>query len=218
MDPNLTLAHLTHNASMILLHQHIAYPSRDLTNHVKLPTACSAETCQLAAAEIASIIGKFLSHISYLVPAQFAFCAFIAARIMLGKIHYGSPGQTQLTKAVHWRFYDAQLRTEFSVLISYLRDMSRRWQGVQLFGAPQQPELEGLDIAARYATELEELHDQCLADPGLCTQILTHPFTTACNDADPFAIRHPDTGLFIGRSPSSRPNLLTIEVEETFLT
>lgn len=58
---------------------------------------------------------------------------------------------------------------------------------------------EDLDIAARYASELQSLHDKCLHDPGFCTEILLHPFTAANPDTDPLAIRHPDTGLFIGK-------------------
>jgi sulfite reductase beta subunit-like hemoprotein len=85
MDPNLTLAHVTHNTSMILLHQHIAYPAAQLSNIVRLPSACSAETCQLAAIETSSIAQKFLTYSeSEIVVAQFPFCAFVAARVLLG--------------------------------------------------------------------------------------------------------------------------------------
>jgi hypothetical protein len=86
MDPNLTLAHLTHNASMILLHQHIAYPPVELQNRVRLPSSCSAETCQLAAIETSSIAQKFLTYTEFeIVLAQFPFCAFVAARVLLGE-------------------------------------------------------------------------------------------------------------------------------------
>jgi hypothetical protein len=86
MDPNLTLAHITHNASMILLHQHIAYPPAELRNMVQLPSSCSAETCQLAAIETSSITYKFLTHSrSEVIAAQFLFCVFIAARVLLGE-------------------------------------------------------------------------------------------------------------------------------------
>ena len=85
MDPNLTLAHLTHDCSMILLHQHIAYPPADW-KLVRLPSSCSAETCQLAAIEIANISHKYLKYtIGGLVNAPFAFCAFVAARLLLSK-------------------------------------------------------------------------------------------------------------------------------------
>ncbi|KAL6401463.1 hypothetical protein AUP68_15333 [Ilyonectria robusta] len=58
MDPNLTLAHATHNTSMILLHQRIAYPPADWTNIVELPSMCSAEICCNAAMEIQNIAAK----------------------------------------------------------------------------------------------------------------------------------------------------------------
>lgn len=87
MDPNLTLAHITHNASMILLHQHIAYPASQLSKLLRLPSSCSVETCHLAAIEISSISQQFLMHCGDgIVVAQFAFCAFIAGRVLLGKI------------------------------------------------------------------------------------------------------------------------------------
>lgn len=87
MDPNLTLAHITHNTSMILLHQHIAYPLPRWNDLVKLPSSCSAETCQLAEIETSAICQKYLKYTEVgIVNSQFTLCAFIAARILLGKI------------------------------------------------------------------------------------------------------------------------------------
>jgi hypothetical protein len=85
MDPNLTLAHITHNTSTILLHQHIAYTPADWAGLVALPSTCSAETCQLAAVETSSITQKYLTHMSGIVNSQFIFCVFVAARILLGR-------------------------------------------------------------------------------------------------------------------------------------
>lgn len=87
MDPNLTLAHVTHNTSMILLHQRIAYPDREWETKFKLPSFCSAETCQVASVETASITQKYLKYTSPLSPvtSQFAFCVYISARVLLGK-------------------------------------------------------------------------------------------------------------------------------------
>lgn len=86
MDPNLTLAHITHNTSMILLHQRIAYPEPRWSNIVKLPSFCSAETCQEAAVETTTITEKYLKYTPENSPAtsQFAFCVFISARVLLG--------------------------------------------------------------------------------------------------------------------------------------
>ena len=87
MDPNLTLAHVTHNTSMILLHQRMAYPPAEWANIVRLPSACSAETCQNAAIEIQNMTAKYLSNTDETDPIanQFVFCVFVAARVLLGK-------------------------------------------------------------------------------------------------------------------------------------
>lgn len=86
MDPNLTLAHITHNTSMILLHQRIAYPPPEWLEVVKLPTLSSAETCEAAAAETANITEKYLGNCPRdgVVDSQFAFCVFVSARVLLG--------------------------------------------------------------------------------------------------------------------------------------
>jgi hypothetical protein len=88
MDPNLTLAHITHNTSMILLHQRIGYPPPDWREIVKLPSFCSAETCQLAAVETANITQKYLKYTppEGIVSGQFIFCVFVSARVLLGEL------------------------------------------------------------------------------------------------------------------------------------
>lgn len=86
MDPNMTVAHATHNVSMILLHQRIAYPEPDLIG-IKLPSSYSAETCQRAAVETADITWRYLetSPKKFLVSPQLAFSAFVSARVLLGE-------------------------------------------------------------------------------------------------------------------------------------
>ena len=93
MDPNLTLAHITHNASMILLHQLIAYPPASWFWATRLPSRCSADTCQTAALETSSITENYLSSptTSKIVNSQFIFCVFIAARVLLGKLQFLPP-------------------------------------------------------------------------------------------------------------------------------
>lgn len=84
MDPNLTLAHLTHNTSMILLHLPIAVPPVEWTNLLQLPSSSSAATCGLAASEISHIAGKFLQHTQIpFVNPQFSFCLLVAAKALL---------------------------------------------------------------------------------------------------------------------------------------
>lgn len=87
MDPNLTLAHVTHNTSMILLHQRIAYPDPLWSGSFKLPSFCSAETCQVAAVETTTITQKYLKYTPAYSPVtnQYAFCVFISARVLLSE-------------------------------------------------------------------------------------------------------------------------------------
>jgi hypothetical protein len=71
---------------MILLHQHIAYPSATLKSMIKLPNLCSAETCELAAIETSAITSRYLRYTEeMMLNTEFVFCAWIAARILLGK-------------------------------------------------------------------------------------------------------------------------------------
>lgn len=85
LDPNMSLAHVTHNTSMILLHQRIGYPESEL-RRLKLPSYYSAETCQSAAVETANITREFLASASPSMPVSphFAFCAFVSAKALLG--------------------------------------------------------------------------------------------------------------------------------------
>ena len=87
MDPNLTLAHITHNTSMILLHQLIAYPDPTWASVAQLPSLCSAETCQTAAVETCTIMKKYIRYTpaNGLVSSQFSFCVFMSARVLLGE-------------------------------------------------------------------------------------------------------------------------------------
>ncbi|KAK2775878.1 fungal specific transcription factor [Colletotrichum kahawae] len=84
MDPNMTLAHMTHNISTILLHQQIADPAPELRN-VELPSSYSAETCLGAAVENANMVKKYLagSPMEAIVSPQMSFCCFISAKVLL---------------------------------------------------------------------------------------------------------------------------------------
>ncbi|KAH9229814.1 hypothetical protein K456DRAFT_1919450 [Colletotrichum gloeosporioides 23] len=112
MDPNMTLAHITHNTSMILLHQRVAYPAHELRS-IKLPSSYSAEICLGAAVENANMVRKYLagSPVEAIVSPHMSFCCFISAKILL----------------VHWRRYDGGLSSSFWALIDGLEEMSRRW-------------------------------------------------------------------------------------------
>jgi hypothetical protein len=156
MDPNLTLAHITHNASMILLHHPIAFPPRGWKNYVALPRECSAQTCELAAVETSNITNKFLAHTSIqFVNAQFAFCAFVAAKALL---------------------FDHQamrkpLRPEFQRLIRDLWDMCNRWMGI---GKAADVVKTRLNQAGIYAQHLEYLHDACQMEAQFVFDLYDH--------------------------------------------
>ncbi|TVY49129.1 hypothetical protein LOCC1_G001208 [Lachnellula occidentalis] len=99
MDPNLTLAHITHNTAVGLLHQGIAYPS--------------AETCLAAATEVAVIAEKYLQDSVSLTNPQFAFCLFMGGRMLLAhSLHFNTP-----------------LAPQFKSLTNSLFEISRRWNG-----------------------------------------------------------------------------------------
>jgi hypothetical protein len=145
MDPNLTTAHVTHNASMILLHQLIGYPPTTWGFRHRLPSSCSADTCLSAGVEIATITRNFLDHSTNNSPigSQYAFCVFIAARMLL----------------IHWRYYAVnQPPEEFWSLIQSLQEMSTRWRA---FSTPSSDEK---DLAAKYAMRLKDLYEKCASD------------------------------------------------------
>ncbi|KAH8762932.1 fungal-specific transcription factor domain-containing protein [Hyaloscypha finlandica] len=151
MDPNLTLAHITHNTSMILLHQHIAYPPPDWDGLVKLPSSCSADTCQSAAIETASIGQKYLKHTEIgILSSQFALCNFVAARILL----------------VHWRFFNTPLLPEYFILLENLERMSELCRGATNSSEHDATLPSNLDLAGKYLLHLQCLHQKCSGLPN----------------------------------------------------
>ncbi|KAF4452072.1 hypothetical protein F53441_5003 [Fusarium austroafricanum] len=116
MDPNMTIANATHNTSLILIHQRIAYPDSELEG-ITLPSLCSAETCYNAAIETANITAKYLegSVAARPVSPQLGICAFVSAQVLLG----------------HSLYYKTPLADEFRRLIRNLNVMSNRWVGLE---------------------------------------------------------------------------------------
>ncbi|KFY06509.1 hypothetical protein V492_08011 [Pseudogymnoascus sp. VKM F-4246] len=145
MDPNLTLAHITHNTSMILLHQRIAYPPVEWLEVVKLPTLSSAETCEAAASETANITQKYMdnSPSQGVVDNQFAFCVFVSARVLL----------------VHWRYYKTDLSKDYWTLMKFLDIMSGRWSGQN---RPQPANHQ--NSTAKYFNQLNDIYNKCIVD------------------------------------------------------
>ncbi|KAL2016683.1 hypothetical protein VTK56DRAFT_3185 [Thermocarpiscus australiensis] len=165
MDPNLTLAHITHNASMILLHQPIAFPTADLEAfQARLPSACSVETCLAAATEVATITTKYLANTPSTLPLahQYAFCVFIAARVLL----------------VSWRYsyIEAELADDFWVLVRALEEFSTRWRGRGAGNSSIDSDAGAcqLDLAAKYAQKLKDLHTRCMQDRGFKVNIAAY--------------------------------------------
>ncbi|PYI17909.1 hypothetical protein BO99DRAFT_403965 [Aspergillus violaceofuscus CBS 115571] len=114
MDPNLTLAHFTHNTALILLHQSIAYPPAHWKDcPVRLPSATSLETCIEAASEIVMLGSLFLQHSSILANPQFSFCLFIAGRMLL----------------VHSQHARLPVSDQLDRIVESLLEISRRWAG-----------------------------------------------------------------------------------------
>ncbi|RYP24653.1 hypothetical protein DL766_007236 [Monosporascus sp. MC13-8B] len=136
MDPNLTLAHMTHNTAVVLLHQCIAYPSPDWqASPIRLPSSSSAETCLAAAREVAIIADKFLQDADFLTNPQFAFCLFICGRMLLA----------------HSAYYSTELPREFDVLVNSLWEVSRRWNGPH---ASLKRPASGDNLASKFASRL----------------------------------------------------------------
>jgi hypothetical protein len=166
MDPNLTLAHITHNASMILLHQPIAFPPHHWTFRSRLPSSCSAETCQQAAVEIATITEQFLkvSPATFPVYPQFSFCVYVAARLLLAYGTYYGGESTAL-------YSRSDVDNRFWTLVRSLDEMSRRWNGNVVV-----PETTTLteDLAAKYALKLREMNDMCIQGLGYRINVLDY--------------------------------------------
>jgi hypothetical protein len=136
MDPNLTLAHITHNTAVGLLHQGIAYPSQEWqSSPIRLPSVSSAETCLAAATEVAVIAEKYLQGSVSLTNPQFAFCLFISGRMLLA----------------HSFHYNISLPTQFDSLTNSLFEISRRWNGPHVrHGAESETE----NLASKFASRL----------------------------------------------------------------
>ncbi|ORY66049.1 fungal-specific transcription factor domain-containing protein [Pseudomassariella vexata] len=139
MDPNLTLAHMTHNTAVILLHQVIAFPLPEWRDaRIRLPSSSSSETCLAAATEVAIIADAFLQRSSSLTNPQFSFCLFIAGRMLLAYSSYkGEP-----------------LASAFDSLVNSLLETSRRWNGLSDISN------ETPNLASKFASRLVEARQQ----------------------------------------------------------
>jgi transcription factor-like protein len=116
MDHNLTLAHMTHNTSSIMLYQSpralfgLGAPGEAL--HRTLLPQCAI--IKHGAKEIARICTRFLFHRRYLVSPQFAFCQFAAARALLAYASWTGEAVDE----------------EYETLFTALAESAKRWAGV----------------------------------------------------------------------------------------
>ncbi|CAK7202349.1 hypothetical protein SEUCBS139899_005072 [Sporothrix eucalyptigena] len=190
IDPNLTLSHLSHLTSMILLHQHIAYPPPQWSSLIRpsLPSVCSAETCEQAVADIVAISQKYLRYVGGLACGQFAFCLFIAARFVLvhGRISkIALPGATASGVPTISSTSSSSVDDtppSFFALLESLDNISVRWKGYctpddedngentnqdanenEHGPTPTKRRCQPLDLAAQYAAKLRTLHKKATA-------------------------------------------------------
>ncbi|KAF2007162.1 hypothetical protein P154DRAFT_592344 [Amniculicola lignicola CBS 123094] len=189
MDPNLTLAHITHNTSLILLHHSIAYPPKGWNNYVALPKECSVQTCEHAAVSTAYIVEKFLTHTRIdFVNVQFAFCTFVAAKALL-YVH-------QATKKA--------LLPEFQRLTQNLWEMSARWTGstkdnTANSSSCNRSEEASVDQAGLYALQLEYLYECGQHDPRYQFNLYDH----SCRKVDSTASTSPAQSTTLNHIPGA---------------
>ncbi|KAJ4322062.1 hypothetical protein N0V84_004999 [Fusarium piperis] len=149
IDHNMTLAHLTHNTSGILLYQAprefcrpqppVGSTSQDSSGQASL--MAHVALVKQAAKEIAKICTRFLLHRRYLVSGQFTFCQFIAARALLA---YSS-----------WLMEPVD--DDFETILTSLAESSKRWNGSQQNDSSelhQQPP-RATDFAAQLLSRLK---------------------------------------------------------------
>lgn len=120
MDHNVTLAHLTHNTTGILLYQWPQLVCRDTSASASAAAASLHSTLlpqvslvRQAAKEIAKICTRFLMHRSYLVSPQFSYCQFVAARALL----------------VYAEWTAEPVDDDYKTISASLAEAAKRWEG-----------------------------------------------------------------------------------------
>ncbi|KAI8716207.1 Zn(2)-C6 fungal-type domain-containing protein [Fusarium sp. LHS14.1] len=149
IDHNMTLAHLTHNTSGILLYQAprafcrpqppVGSNSQDSSSQSTLMAHVALVT--QAAKEIGKICTRFLLHRRYLVSGQFSFCQFIAARALLA---YSS-----------WLMEPVD--DDFETILTSLAESSKRWNSSQHNDNSElhQEPAQAVDFAAQLLSRLK---------------------------------------------------------------
>ncbi|VUC36515.1 unnamed protein product [Clonostachys rosea] len=192
LDPNMSLAHVTHNTSMIMLHQKIGYPDSKLKG-IPLPNFYSAETCHSAAVETSNITRNYLRHSSTCRPLSphWAFCVFASAKILL----------------VHHRFYSQDLSPHFWSLVQCLQEMAQRWIGnSQMEPTPS--------LAGQLLEKLQSLH----ADSTSTSKFISTVYNGSLNsphviDSHETENVSPRSRLFV--TDQSKPDQFASPIEPT---
>lgn len=187
MDPNLTLAHITHNTAVILLHQGIAYPPPHWQAcPIKLPSSSSAETCLEAASEIATIGHQFLTFSPIFTNPQFSFCLFIAGRMLLA----------------HARYNGVSLPPAFETLIASLLEISQRWTGRSGTSSPQ-----GENLASSFAKRLIEAQNNSGAVPRPSLDIRQTAYSDESKEQPPqqptFRVSPSQNSLYLSKAATA---------------
>lgn len=140
IDENMMLAHVTHNTSVILLHQYIAYERASwLTHTVTLASReHSANTCVQAAKEICRMTLRFLKYNNSVTNPQFAFCIFIAGRVLIA----------------HANAKDVDVDPDFHTIVKSLNDLGRLWAGPQATGTSEH------NLARKFAQALSDAYSR----------------------------------------------------------
>lgn len=155
MDHNITLAHMTHNTSGILLYQTLRGQSvLGLDGPAQPALFPQITVIKQAAKETAKICTRFLLHRRYLVSPQFSYCQFLAARALLA---YSD-----------WLM--EPLDEDFETLYTSLGESAKRWDGILKANHEVNLDPASLDnftsrLYARVTADAKRVHAIDLATP-----------------------------------------------------
>ncbi|KAL4869461.1 hypothetical protein BDV12DRAFT_185158 [Aspergillus spectabilis] len=194
MDSNLTLAHITHNTVVILLHQAIAYPPHHWkSSPVKLPSSSSAETCIEAASEISVIGQQFLLYSPMLTNPQFSFCLFIAGRMLL----------------THSKYNSIPIPPALDTLISSLFKISTSWAGPRDMTSPGKE-----NLASVFAKRLVQARDNLSSATARGSLDIRQPvYSETTDEAIPQPHHHQTTSAKVDPQ-SIQPNALYTDLHD----
>ncbi|ATY62339.1 C6 transcription [Cordyceps militaris] len=151
IDPNLTMAHMTHNAAIVTLHSRLATPPRQARVWLSsLVSGASKEACVMASIKIDRIARRFLDASTGIPPHQFALCIYIAAKALIRTLHLFDMKPRLANFLCHEEWNTTRLSETVTSLLALLLEVSNRISGTSEKG--QSPTTE--DPAIRLRTEL----------------------------------------------------------------